>query len=136
MEHFFKPGRLYAVAGASSNKEKFGNKIFNWYHDRKLPVTPINPKREVISDVQSVENVKNIPTNSEQGVGLSVVTPPAVTKQLLQDIETMNGSVKAVWLQPGTSNDEVVELAKKVVPTVIHDKCILVNGDKYLNKKL
>lgn len=134
MEHFFKPGRLYAVAGASSNPDKFGFKVLQWYKDRKMPVTPINPRKEVILDMQSVDNVKDIKVpEGDAGVGLSVVTPPAITKELLREVGKMNGAVQAVWLQPGTHDEEVISIANKAVPYVIKD-CILVNGDRYLSK--
>ncbi|ANB15650.1 hypothetical protein AWJ20_3287 [Sugiyamaella lignohabitans] len=134
MDKFFQPQRIYAVAGASTNTAKFGYKVFSWYVDRKLPVTPINFRKEVILDVASIENISQlqIPSGSE-GVGLSVVTPPAVSKALLDEVSKLNGAVKAIWFQPGTYDNEVIEQAKKVVPIVIQD-CILVNGDKYLSK--
>lgn len=133
MDKFFAPTRVYAVAGASKDTSKFGYKVFKWYVDRNLPVTPINFRKDVILRVQSVENVKQVTSSGEGGIALSVVTPPAVTKELLKDVQTMNGKVHAVWLQPGTYDAEVVELAKQVVPIVIQD-CILVNGDTFLSK--
>ncbi|CAN6606438.1 hypothetical protein TRVA0_003S01486 [Trichomonascus vanleenenianus] len=135
MEHFFKPERVYAVAGASSNPAKFGHKVLQWYVNRDLPVVPINFRKEKILDIQSVENIKDVEVPDNGSIGLSVVTPPAITKQLIQDIESKlkKDTVAAIWLQPGTHDEEVVALAKKVVPIVIKD-CILVNGDKFLSR--
>lgn len=139
MEHFFKPGRIYAVVGASAAKEKFGHKVFKWYVDRHLPVTAVNPKGDVILDHQAVKHISEVNTPGEnEDLALSVITPPAVTKQLFEDLKKLDNSqkkIQAVWLQPGTHNAEVTELAKSVVPIVIED-CILVNGDKYLKSRL
>jgi predicted CoA-binding protein len=133
MEQFFKPHRIYAVAGASSNVQKFGHKVLAWYVDRDLPVTPINFRNETILGLSSVSNIKQLAIPEYSTVGLSVVTPPAVSKELLQDVATLNGKVEAIWFQPGTYDDEVIELAHKVVPVVIQD-CILINGDRYYSK--
>lgn len=131
MEHFFKQGRRYAVAGASTNQSKFGFKVLKWYVDRNLPVTPINYRKETILGLPSIENIKQIDTDAE--IGLSVVTPPDVSLQLVKDIATLDGKVKAMWFQPGTWNTDVIEQAQKVVPVVIQD-CVLMKGDKYLSK--
>lgn len=134
MEHFFKPGRVYAVAGASVNPDKFGHKVFRWYVDRQLDVVPINFRKETILNVPSVEKITDIkPPNDANGIGLSVVTPPAVSKQLLQDVALLENQVKAIWFQPGTYDPEIIEIAQKLVPHVIQD-CVLVNGDHFLSK--
>lgn len=128
---FFKPGRVYAVAGASSNPSKFGHKVLNWYLNRSLPVTPINFRREIILGQQSVENISEVKPGDD-GISLSVVTPPAVSLDILKQIEDAKLNVKAVWFQPGTFDSQVVEQARQIIPTVIKD-CVLVNGDKYLD---
>lgn len=133
MDKFFAKGRVYAVAGASKDPSKFGYKVLKWYVDRNLPVTPINYRKDTILGLQSIESISNLAQGQGESVGLSVVTPPAVSKQILQDVQKMNGRVHAVWLQPGTYDADVIELANQVVPIVIQD-CILVNGDKFLSK--
>jgi hypothetical protein len=68
--------------------------------------------------------------------GLSVITPPAVTKKLLQ--EAKEAGVRAVWLQPGSFNDDILEYAKKEFPGAAvggdggrggEGWCVLVDGD-------
>jgi predicted CoA-binding protein len=135
MEAFFRPNRIYAVAGASTNADKFGHKVLKWYVDRNLPVTPINIRKEKILGLESISNVAElkVPASATDGIALSVVTPPAVTKELIETIPHVNGKVEAIWLQPGTWDNETVGLAKKYVPNVITD-CILVKGDNFLAK--
>lgn len=137
MDQFFQKGRLYAVTGASTNKDKFGYKVFRWYKDRNIEAVPINFRKDIIDGVQSIESIGQLDIpNGAEGVGLSVVTPPAVTKEMLDTIESapkLKSSVKAIWLQPGTYNEDIVNFAKSVCPVVIKD-CILVNGDQFLSK--
>jgi hypothetical protein len=66
---------------------------------------------------------------------LSVITPPAVTKQLLK--EAKEAGVPAVWLQPGSFDDEVLDYAKANFKAAIGGDggggsegwCVLVDGE-------
>lgn len=130
MEVFFRPDRIFAVAGASNDPKKFGYKVLKWYIDRNLPVVPINPKEEIVQSLDTVPSINDIVLPKGKRLSLSVVTPPAATKSILQSA-TPN-LVSAVWLQPGTYDAETFRIAKDTVPTVIDD-CVLVNGDNALH---
>lgn len=136
MEHFFKPHRVFAVAGATTSPQKFGNKVFKWYKDRDLPVVPINYKQEAINGTPSVADVTKVPVPKGSDLALSVVTPIPVTKELLKQLDNAQGPVASIWFQPNTFDAEALELAKQKVPEVISDSCILVKGDTYLPSKL
>lgn len=66
---------------------------------------------------------------------LSVITPPAVTKELLK--EAKEAGIPAVWLQPGSFDDEILAYAKKEFKAAIagaggngHEGwCVLVDGE-------
>jgi len=66
---------------------------------------------------------------------LSVITPPAVTKQLLK--EAKEAGVPAVWLQPGSFNDDVLQYAQQNFKAAIAGDggrggegwCVLVDGE-------
>ncbi|PKS07372.1 hypothetical protein jhhlp_005974 [Lomentospora prolificans] len=134
----------FAVVGASSNPAKYGNIIFNWYHERNLPVTPINPTAGTITLASRAEpfsalpNISALPSPGE--TALSIVTPPAATLQVLHDAKKLG--VPAVWLQPGSFNDEVLRFAQDdpAFKAVVagdggrgHEGwCVLVDGDKAL----
>lgn len=145
LERFFQPGRIYAVAGANPEPARFGFKIFNWYMQRSLPVTPINPKAAPILGVDPVPTLTELvaksgasaaaPLSATEGIGLSVVTPPAVSVKLMQEAATLEGApIKAVWFQPGTYNNEVLHAAEaaKIETIIAYEDCILVQGDTYL----
>lgn len=59
LESFFRPHRLYIVAGASTDTSKFGNKIFNWYLHRQLPVIPLNPKSAEVSGIPCAKSISD-----------------------------------------------------------------------------
>jgi hypothetical protein len=67
---------------------------------------------------------------------LSVITPPAVTKTLLK--EAKEAGIRAVWLQPGSFDAEVLEYAKANFQAAIAGEggrggegwCVLVDGEE------
>ncbi|GAB7348321.1 hypothetical protein MBLNU459_g6298t1 [Dothideomycetes sp. NU459] len=136
---FFSSPR-FAVAGASSDPSKFGHKIFAWYLQHSLPVTPLNPSRPSVSVSSSsyptVPDPAALANPSE--TGLSVITPPAVTRTLLR--EAKDAGVRAVFLQPGSFDDELLEEAKRLFPGAAvggfeggtrggEGWCVLVDGE-------
>ncbi|CAI6337450.1 unnamed protein product [Periconia digitata] len=136
---FFSSPR-FAVAGASSNPSKFGHRIFAWYLHHNLPATPLNPGSPSIT-VPSISQ-DAIPTvaspsalSDPSSYSLSVITPPAVTKKLL--VEAKEVGIPAVFLQPGSFDDEALEYARKQFKAAIagdggdgHEGwCVLVDGE-------
>jgi predicted CoA-binding protein len=137
---FFTPQRIYSVLGASSNASKFGYKITQWYVNNSLPVIPINPLSPSILGLETSKSIqealevieKRYPQND--GLSISVVTPPHVSKQSIESIPS-NGNVKSVWFQPGSYDDECLELARAKGWEVIADgHCILVEGESMTAK--
>ncbi|GAW10803.1 hypothetical protein ANO14919_001380 [Xylariales sp. No.14919] len=135
----------YAVVGASSNPAKFGHKVLVWYQAHKLPVTPINPASATIAtsygEHVAVKSVSELPDPKQ--TSLSVITPPPVTLEVLKEAKRVG--IPAVWLQPGTFDDEVIKFANGkdtdgYAGEVIAGEggvgsegwCVLVDGEKGL----
>ncbi|KAI1660935.1 NAD(P)-binding protein [Daldinia decipiens] len=102
----------FAVVGASTNPAKFGHKVFTWYHAHSLPVTPINPASASIETPfgvhPTVKSLADLP--DPQHTSLSVITPAPVTLTVLKEAKKLG--IPAVWLQPGTWDDAVLEYAR------------------------
>ena len=142
--HRFFASPSFAVAGASQSPSKFGYRILSWYHAHSLPVTPINPSRPSISlpskTYSTVPNVSSL--SSPSSTAVSFLTPPKVTKQILE--EAKRAGVKAVWLQPGSFDDEGMKFAKENFESAVggYDEgtmggegwCVLVDGEDAMEK--
>ncbi|KMP06531.1 hypothetical protein DIZ76_014392 [Coccidioides immitis] len=136
VKHFFSSPR-FAVAGASTDASKFGYKLLAWYHQHSLLVTPLNPKApEIQLRSKSYATVKSpSELSSPTQTSLSIVTPPKVTREILKEAHALN--IPAVWLQPGTFDDEILEYAKKNFKAAIGGEggnggegwCVLVDGE-------
>ncbi|KAF2656898.1 NAD(P)-binding protein [Lophiostoma macrostomum CBS 122681] len=127
----------FAVAGASSDPAKFGHRVFAWYLQHSLPATPLNPRQSKITVLGTEHATIASPAKLDvpSSYSLSVITPPAVTKQLLKEAKDVG--VPAVWLQPGTFDQEVLDFARREFKAAIAGDggrggegwCVLVDGE-------
>ena len=75
----FLSAQTFGVAGASSNREKYGNKVLRCYLQHGHPAIPIHPTEA------EVEGQRAYPTLAEAPPieSLSLITPPPVTEQIV-----------------------------------------------------
>lgn len=113
-----------------------------WYHEHGLPVTPINPATtEIKLPSQSYPTVASpsaldVPSQT----ALSIITPPAVTKKILEEAKRIG--IPAVWLQPGSFDDEGLEYAQTNFKAAVGGAggcggegwCVLVDGEAGLEE--
>ncbi|KAK3954478.1 CoA binding domain-containing protein [Pseudoneurospora amorphoporcata] len=114
--------------------------VFKWYADRDLVATPINPQGAALTvNGQSYPAIKSLAElESPKETSVSIITAPAITLKTLQEANELG--VPAVWLQPGTFDDEVLAYANKNFKTVVAGKggwggegwCVLVDGERSL----
>ncbi|KAF2433591.1 NAD(P)-binding protein [Tothia fuscella] len=140
----FFSAKQFAVVGASSDPTKFGHKVFVWYLQHKLPVTPLNPKSSEVTvgkqNYVTASSPAALPSPSE--TSLSIITPPKVTLSVLKEAKV--AGVLAVWLQPGSFDNEVAAFAKKEFKAAIYGFegntvgaegwCVLVDGENGLHR--
>lgn len=90
--------------------------VFAWYLDQGIQPTALNPRVPTITVGRKDFSTAPSPSGLEDAssTSLSVITPPAVTRSLLR--EAKEAGIRAVWLQPGTYDDEILEEAKKQWP--------------------
>ncbi|KXX77241.1 Acetate--CoA ligase [ADP-forming] II subunit alpha [Madurella mycetomatis] len=130
----------FAVVGASTNTAKFGYKVFKWYVDRDLPVTPVNPgtKAVQVGDVEHPTIASLSQLENPRDTSVSIITPPAVTLKTLEEAKELG--IPSVFLQPGTFDDTVLDFARENFKAVVAGDggwggegwCVLVDGDRGL----
>lgn len=114
--------------------------VLVWYHQHGLPVTPLNPKSpEIKLPSKSYPTAQSISgLSSPAQTSLSIITPPKVTIQVLR--EAAEANVPAVWLQPGTFDDESMQFAKQNFEAAVGGEggngdegwCVLMDGEDAL----
>lgn len=118
----FLDGESFAVSGASTDRDKYGNKVLRVYmqHDRR--VYPLNPKADEVEGLKAYADLAALP---ESVHGVSLVTPPVVTEAIVQ--QAIDLGIRHLWMQPGAESDRAIELAMEHGLNVIHSgPCILV----------
>lgn len=113
-----------------------------WYHARSLNVQPVTPSRSSIkvssTDYPTVSSPSALPCPQE--TSLSIITPPSITLNVLR--EAKKAGIPAVWLQPGSFDDEGLKFAKQEFVAAIGGEggmgdegwCVLVDGDEGLRR--
>jgi len=121
IDEFMKEGP-YAVVGASTNREKYGNMVLRAYSQKGMKVFPVNPRADEIEGMRCYSSLADIP---EKVRGISVITPPKITEQVVD--AAVAAGVEYIWMQPGAESPEAVRKAGKSGLKVIADgSCFLV----------
>jgi len=121
IQQFFSAS-AFAALGASTNREKYGNKVLRCYLQHHLTVYPVNPRAKVIEGVTCYEDIKSLPAEVKS---ISVITPPAITEQIVKD--AIDKGILNIWMQPGAESDAAIKACKDANINVIADgSCILV----------
>lgn len=122
IERFLEAGP-WAVAGASTDRSKYGNKVLRCYVQAgKTPVYPLNPKADEVEGIEAYGSLADVP---EDVRALSIITPPAVTDAVVRD--AIERGVEHIWMQPGAESEEAVRLCEEAGLTPIHSgPCLLV----------
>lgn len=110
------------MVGASTNRDKFGNKVLRCYQQHGKNVYGVNPRETEIEGSPCVAGVRDLP---DDVLSISVITPPAVTGQIV--IEAIAKGIRNIWIQPGAESAAAVEACRARGINVIADgSCILV----------
>lgn len=118
----FLSSPVFGVAGASANRSKYGNKVLRCYLQHGKRAIPVNPNDTVIEGIPAVASVSDLP---EEVKSLSMITPPAVTEQLVK--LAIERGIKNIWMQPGAESVAAVALCREKGINVIADgSCLLV----------
>ena len=119
----FLASKTYAVAGASANREKYGNRVFRALLKSGRETYPLNPTTSEIEGHSTYASISELPVTPD---ALSIITPPDVTRQVVSD--AIASGVKHIWMQPGAEDGEASQSARAAGLNVIDDgSCILVS---------
>ena len=118
----FLSAAVFGVVGASSNRQKFGNRVLRCYLLNGKQAIPVNPNEAEIEGVACVKSVEEL---SPEVKSISMITPPAVTEQLVP--RAIAHGIENIWMQPGAESPAAVALCHEKGINVIADgSCLLV----------
>ena len=97
-----------AILGASADPNKFGNRAVRAHLRQGYEVYPVNPKGGEIAGLTVYPNLQSVPVELDR---ISVYLPPAVTLQLLDEIQQKG--CQELWFNPGSESDELIAAARE-----------------------
>ena len=118
----FLSAPVFAVAGASRNRTKYGNKVLRCYLQNGRTAIPINPGCSEVEGQAAYASISDIP---EPVQSLSIITSPNVTERIVG--EAIKSGVQNIWMQPGAESDIAISTAQAAGLNVISGgPCLLV----------
>jgi predicted CoA-binding protein len=118
----FLSASTFAVAGASQNRAKYGNKVLRCYLQNGRTAIPINPGASEVEGQTAYPAISDIPNPVES---LSIITSPPVTENIVD--EAIKAGVKNIWMQPGAESPAAIAAAQSAGLNVIAGgPCLLV----------
>lgn len=125
VENFISKDNIFAVVGASADKEKFGYKVFMHLSNNMFNVYPVNPYTTSIEGHPVFENLSKVPYTPTVVI---TVTKPSVTEQIVKEAHQLG--IKKIWMQPGSESKEAIDFCKKNKIECISKFCFVRDGLK------
>ena len=116
--------KTVAVIGASSNRDKFGNKALRAFEKRGYTVIPINPTEAEVEGHRTYKSVLDVPGE----IDLATIYVPAQVGVAVMDDIAKKG-VPEVWLNPGADDRSVVQRARELGLKTVQTCSILAIGE-------
>ncbi|MEI6045473.1 MAG: CoA-binding protein [Chloroflexota bacterium] len=117
--------KVWALVGASTNPDKYGNIILHNLTNAGYKVYPINPNAQEIDGIPCYPNLSALP---EKPSVVDFVVPAKLSIPFLE--ETARLGISVVWFQPGAESPENIGKAQELGLKVIHNTCAMVEKSR------
>ena len=115
--------KTVAVIGASSNRDKWGNKAVRAFAQQGYTVYPVNPNETEVEGFKSYPNIAAVPVRPGT---ISVYIPPQRLVKILPAIAERG--CDELFLNPGTESEEVLSECKRLGLNAIQACSIIAVG--------
>lgn len=99
--------KTVAIVGASSNRQKFGNKALRAFREAGYRVIPITPRHATVEGEPAYATVLDYPGPIDLA---TVYVPPEVGETLLEGLAAKG--IAEVWFNPGSESDALIARAR------------------------
>jgi len=99
--------KVVAVIGASTDRQKFGNRAVRAFRQQGYTVVPINPHESEVEGLKTYASVLDVPGPIDMA---SMYVHPEVGEALIEDIARKG--IAEVWLNPGAESDALIAKAR------------------------
>ncbi len=116
--------KTVAVIGASSNREKFGNKALRAFANKGYTVFPINPTETEVEGHPAFKSVLDVPGTIDMA---TFYVPCDIGLRVLDEV--VKKGIPEVWLNPGADDRRMAEKAKALGLKAVRQCSIIAIGD-------
>jgi predicted CoA-binding protein len=116
--------KTVAVVGASSNRNKFGNRALRAFERQGFTVLAINPNEAEVEGHKTYASVLDVPGAIDMA---TIYVPPREGVRVMEQLAQKG--VREVWLNPGADADEVVARARELGLNTIQACSIIAIGE-------
>jgi predicted CoA-binding protein len=113
-----------AIIGASSNRDKYGNKALRSFRNSGHEVIPINPNEAEVEGEKAYASVAEVPGSIDRAL---LYVPASVGINVLEALAEKK--VPEVFVNPGAESDELFSRAKELGLNTIFACAIMDIGD-------
>ncbi|KAG0263536.1 hypothetical protein DFQ27_001696 [Actinomortierella ambigua] len=129
IKQWFDRTAKFAVVGARSRPELFGNSVIRFYIEQEMSVVPICDQEDTIEGLATVPDLASLP-GSPQDYRLSIVLDPSETRAVLEEAHRLG--IRQIWLEPGVDSPEALAYADQVgLPIIAGEYSVLLEGLMY-----
>jgi predicted CoA-binding protein len=116
-----------AVIGASTDREKFGNRAVRAFRRQGYEVFPINPHEREIEGLKAYASVLDVPGPIDMA---SFYVPPDVGEQVIDEVARKQ--IAEVWLNPGSESEALIARARALsIQPIIACSIIAIGQNPY-----
>lgn len=117
----FLGARVFAVVGVSTNKQKYGYKVYQDLKRGGYSAYPVNPRCQDIYSDRCYPDLDSLPEKPDV---VGFVCPPGVTEDIVRQLPALG--VDKAWMQPGAESKEAIAFCDQNGIKVLHDICVMV----------
>jgi len=119
--------KVVAVIGASSNRQKFGNRAVRAFQRQGYTVIPINPHEQQVEGLKTYRSVLDVPGAIDMA---TMYVPPEIGEQVIDEIAQKR--IGEVWLNPGAESDALIARARALdIQPIVACSIVGIGEDPY-----
>ncbi|MFW6060996.1 MAG: CoA-binding protein [Phycisphaeraceae bacterium] len=113
------------VIGASTHRDKFGNKAVRAYQRQGHDVLPVHPTAKSIEGTPAYADVRDVPGPTDRA---TLYLPPEKGLPVIEQLAE-RGDVRELWVNPGAESPPLIDKAKQLGFEVIQACSIVDIGE-------
>jgi len=119
--------KVVAVIGASSNRNKFGNRALRAFRQQGYTVVPINPREAEVEGLKAYASVLDVPGTIDMA---SFYVPPEIGERVIGEVAKKG--IAEVWLNPGAESDALIARARALqIQPIVACSIIAIRQNPY-----